>query len=47
MNPLEYLESVKERLSTDSMVARFGVIREFANLDEGFIRVRVNLVNSD
>lgn len=35
MNPIEYVESVKERLSTDSIVLRFEVLREFANLNEG------------
>lgn len=47
MNPIEYLESVKERLATDPIIVRFDVVREFANLDEGFIRVRANLVNGD
>lgn len=47
MNPIEYVESVKERLSTDSIVVSFDVIREFANLDEGFIRVRASLTNGD
>ena len=47
MNPIEYVESVKERLSTDSIVIRFDVIREFASLEEGFIRVRANLTNGD
>ena len=44
---MEYVESVKERLSTDSIVVSFDVIREFANLSEGFIRVRANLTNGD
>lgn len=47
MNPIEYVESVKERLSTDSIVTRFDVIREFASLEEGFIRGRANLMNGD
>ncbi len=47
MNPIEYVESVKERLSTDSIVTRFDITREFLNLDEGFIRARVNLINGD
>jgi len=47
MNPIEYVESVKERLSTDSIVTRFDITREFSNLDEGFIRARVNLINGD
>lgn len=47
MNPIEYVESVKERLSTDSIVTRFEITREFSNLDEGFIRARVNLINGD
>ncbi len=47
MNPIEYVESVKERLSTDSIVISFDVIREFASLEEGFIRVRANLTNGD
>jgi|SRR3972149_10780752 len=47
MNPIEYVESVKERLSTDSIVISFDVIREFANLDEGFVRVRASLTNGN
>lgn len=47
MNPIEYIESVKERLSTDSIVISFDVIREIASLEEGFIRVRANLTNGD
>jgi hypothetical protein len=47
MNPIDYVESVKERLSTDSFVVSFEIIREFANLNEGFIRVRANLTNGD
>jgi len=47
MNPIDYVESVKARLSTDSIVIRFDVIREFANLGEGFIRVRAILTNGD
>jgi hypothetical protein len=47
MNPIEYIESVKERLSTDSIVVSFDIIREFANLNEGFIRARASLTNGD
>lgn len=47
MNPIEYVESVKEHLSTDSIVTRFDITREFSNQDEGFIRARVNLINGD
>ena len=47
MNPIDYVESVKERLSTDSIVISFDIIREFANLNEGFIRARANLTNGD
>ena len=47
MNPIDYIESVKERLSTDSIVVSFEIIREFSNLNEGFIRVRINLPNGD
>jgi hypothetical protein len=47
MNPIDYIASVKERLSTDAIVLSFDVIREFANLYEGFIRVRANLTNGD
>ena len=47
MNPLDYIESVKERLSTDSIIVRFYIFREFANLNEGFIRVRAHLINGD
>jgi hypothetical protein len=47
MNPFEYIESVKERLSTDSIVLGFDISREFSNLNEAFIRVRANLINGD
>ncbi len=47
MNPIDYVESVKERLSTDSVVISFDIIREFSNLNEGFIRARTNLTNGD
>jgi hypothetical protein len=47
MNPIDYIESVKERLSTDSMVVSFDIIREFSNLNEGFIRARAILTNGD
>ena len=47
MNPIDYVESVKERLSTDSIIISFDIIREFSSLNEGFIRVRANLTNGD
>ena len=47
MNPIDYVESVKERLSTDSIVLKFDVVREFSNLYEGFLRVRATLTNGD
>jgi hypothetical protein len=47
MNPVDYIESVKERLSTDFLVLSFDIIREFSNLNEAFIRVRANLINGD
>ena len=47
MNPIDYVESVKVRLSTDSAVVSFDIIREFANLNEGFIRARASLTNGD
>lgn len=47
MNPMEYVESVKERLSTDPIVLKFDIITEFANLNEGYIRVRANPTNGD
>jgi hypothetical protein len=47
MNPIDYIELVKERLSTDSIIVSFEITREFSNLNEGFIRVRANLSNRD
>jgi hypothetical protein len=47
LNPIDYIESVKERHSTDSIVVSFVIIREFSNLNEGFIRARANLTNGD
>ncbi|MFZ5821296.1 MAG: toxin-antitoxin system TumE family protein [Chloroflexota bacterium] len=39
------MESVKGRLSTDPVVFKFEILREFTNLHEGFIRVRAILTN--
>jgi hypothetical protein len=47
MNPIDYVESIKERLATDSIITSFDIIREFSNLNEAFIRVRATLTNGD
>lgn len=43
----EYLEGVKDRLLTDACVSRFTIRRERATLSEGYLRVRLVLVNDD
>ncbi len=43
----EYLKGVKNRLLTDACVVRFTIRRERATLSEGYLRVRLVLVNDD
>jgi hypothetical protein len=47
MNPIDDDDPVKESFSTRSIVLGFKIIREFPNLNEGFIRVRINLTDGD
>ncbi len=43
MNPVEYLEAVKERLLTDPIVLGFQIRRERITLADGHLRVRASL----
>lgn len=45
MTPAEYLESVKERLLTDSVVTSFQIRRERHTVIDGHLRVRVSIVD--
>jgi hypothetical protein len=45
MIPVEYLDSVKERLLTEPIVLRFDIRRERSTLTDGHMRVRVTLVD--
>jgi hypothetical protein len=45
MKPEEYLESVKERILTDSFVIRFDVLRERVTLEDGFLRASLTFVD--
>ena len=40
-----YLDSIKERLVSDPMVAGFQVVRERLTLVDGYLRARLTLVN--
>jgi len=42
MNPIEYVESVKARLSTDSIVVSFDVIDVFHPLPESQLNQRLS-----
>jgi len=46
MTPLEYLESIKERLLTDHIVVAFTIIRERVTSTDVHIRARLELKNS-
>lgn len=43
MNAVEYIESVRNRLQTDSIVLWFDTLAERANENEGYFRARVYL----
>jgi len=43
MSPAEYLDSVKERLLTDPIVAGFHIRRERVTVSDGHFRVRVSI----
>ncbi|MFH1907697.1 MAG: hypothetical protein ABIL11_10030 [Chloroflexota bacterium] len=46
MKPAEYLESVKDRLSTDSSITRSRIIREYSNPETAHLRARLKLKNA-
>lgn len=45
MTPAEYLDSIKERLLTDSVVTAFHIRRERYTVVDGHIRVRASIVD--
>lgn len=45
MTALEYLETVKERLLTDELIAQFEIVRERITSLDGYLRVRLVFVN--
>ena len=47
MNPEAYLTQIKTQLNTSIMVSSFQIVEEWDQPDRGYIRVRIQLVNSD
>lgn len=45
MNVVEYIESVKQRLLTDAIVAQFHLVRERLTPTDGHIRARLTLID--
>lgn len=45
MTPVEYLESIKERLFTDPVVARFQILRERITAVDVHVRARLSLID--
>ncbi|MBU2611464.1 MAG: hypothetical protein KJ606_11070 [Chloroflexi bacterium] len=45
MNPQDYLESVRNLLLTDFRITGHQIVREFDELQKGFIRARLTLVD--
>ena len=43
MTVIEYLDAIKERLTTDSLVAGFSIVRERTTLVDGYLRARLTL----
>jgi hypothetical protein len=43
MTVVEYLDAVKERLTTDPMVSGFSIVRERVTLIDGHLRVRLSV----
>lgn len=46
MDPIEYIESVKRFLLTDSRIVGHRILKEYANLRKGYIRARLTLSDS-
>jgi hypothetical protein len=42
-DPVEYIESVKRFLLTDSHIVEHRILKEYANLRDGYIRARLTL----
>jgi len=45
MKPVNYLESVKDRLGSDSFLSGFRIIREYSNPETAHIRARIIISN--
>lgn len=45
MNPIEYLETIKERLLTDPQVYQFEIIRQRLTQADGYLRARLVLMD--
>jgi hypothetical protein len=45
MNPMDYLESVRNLLLTDFRITGYQIVREFEELQKGYIRARLTLVD--
>jgi hypothetical protein len=43
MTVVEYLDAIKERLTTDPVVSGFSVIRERVTLLDGYLRARLTV----
>ena len=43
----EYLTAIKTQLATSGSVDEFRIVEEWAQVDEGYIRVRIDLINGD
>jgi hypothetical protein len=46
MDPIEYIESVKRFLLTDSRIVGHRILKEYANMRKGYIRARLTLSDS-
>jgi hypothetical protein len=45
MNPQEYLASVKDLLKSNSLIAKYQVVREYEGANESYIRARMTLTD--
>ena len=46
-DPSAYLEAIKLRLITSSIIAEYRIVKERATRTDGYLRVRATLVNGD
>lgn len=45
MNPMDYLESVRKFLLTDSRINRHQILREYEDVEKSYIRARLTLAD--